>query len=149
MKTAPYASWRSPITSDLIVGKSIGLSEVRIDSTGIYWLESRPHEGGRSVIVHDGVDMAPPRFNVRTRVHEYGGGAWTVSNGDLYFSHDADQRLYVLRMGSTEPAAITPAGKMRFSDGLIDGGRWIGVCEDHAAGDQNCVNTLVAIDLGS
>ena len=149
MKLAPYATWRSPITSDLIVAKSIGLSEIRIDSTGIYWLESRPHEAGRSVIVHDGVDQVPAPFNVRTRVHEYGGGAWTVSDGDLYFSHDSDQRLY--RSQSAAPAPITPEAALRFADGIIDRRRnlWIGICEDHTAAGHECVNTLIAIALES
>ena len=83
-KTAPYGSWKSPITSDLIVAQSISLSEVRLDGGTIYWLEGRPQEQGRIVVVRagasgepDGPHAAP--FNVRTRVHEYGGGAWTVT----------------------------------------------------------------------
>jgi len=148
MTTAPYASWRSPITSDLIVARSLGLPEIRIDSTGTYWLESRPHEAGRYVVVRDGGDMIPPEFNARTRVHEYGGGAWTVSGGDLYFSNDADGRLYLAAPGSA-PAPITPPGRLRFADGIIDRmrGLWVGVCEDHTASDQECVNSLVGIDL--
>ena len=83
MNVAPYASWKSPVTSDLIVAQSIGLSEVRIDGGDLYWLESRPQEAGRSVIVRQrpggaAEDVTPPPFNIRTRVHEYGGGA-----GDL------------------------------------------------------------------
>ena len=150
MKTAPYASWRSPITSDLIVAKSLGLSEIRIDPTGIYWQESRPHESGRSVIVHaaTAADLLPTPFSSRTRVHEYGGGAWTVSGGVLYFSNDSDQRLYRLHPGSAEPAAITPPGPMRYADGLIDAARhaWIGIREDHS-GSGEPANTVVRIDL--
>jgi hypothetical protein len=85
-KTAPYGSWKSPITSDLIVAQSTMLSDVRIDGDHVYWLEGRPQERGRSVIVRagaDGVasDVTPASFNVRTRVHEYGGGAWLVHDG--------------------------------------------------------------------
>src|SRR5262249_21335249 len=79
-KTAPYGSWRSPITSDLIVAQSIALSEVRLDSGDVYWVEGRPQEQGRQVVVRGGAqssDVTPPPFNARTRVHEYGGGAWT------------------------------------------------------------------------
>src|SRR5262245_1552344 len=83
-KTAPYGSWKSPITSDLIVCQSIGLSEVRFDGEVLYWLEARPQEQGRNVVVRadaaDATDILPPPFNVRTRVHEYGGGAWTIAN---------------------------------------------------------------------
>ncbi|HEV3202661.1 MAG TPA: hypothetical protein VGZ73_32430, partial [Bryobacteraceae bacterium] len=75
MKIAPYGSWKSPITSDLIVTKSIGLSEVRLDDGTVYWLESRPNEAGRYVVVGrlpgGALDLTPPPFNARTRVHEY------------------------------------------------------------------------------
>ena len=98
-KTAPYGSWKSPITSDLIVAQSISLSEVRLDGGNIYWLEGRPQEQGRNVVVRgdeDGqrTDITPPPYNARTRVHEYGGGAWTVVDGTVYFSNFADGRLY-------------------------------------------------------
>jgi dipeptidyl aminopeptidase/acylaminoacyl peptidase len=146
---APYASWRSPITSDRIVTQSLGLSEIRIDPTGVYWQESRPHESGRSVVVHHGVDLFPAPFSSRTRVHEYGGGAWTVADGVLYFSNDSDQRLYRLAPGST-PVALTPPAAMRYADGLIDPARrsWIGIREDHTAGGEP-VNTIVRIDLAT
>ena len=125
--TQPYGFWKSPITSDLIVAKSIGLSEVQIDRSDIYWLESRPDEGGRSVLVRyaEGVakDVTPAPFNVRTRVHEYGGGAWTVADGVVYFSNDADRRLYRIDSGGTEPRPVTPEGAWRRADGIIDGRR--------------------------
>ncbi len=147
MTVAPYGSWRSPISSDLIVSQSIGLSEVRIEGGEVYWLESRPQERGRAVVARNGVDITPPPFNVRTRVHEYGGGAWTVANGDLYFSHDADRRLYRLDRGAAEPAPLTPEGPWRFADGVIDAhGRWFGVREDHSAAGEP-VNEIVAVDL--
>src|SRR5580700_1214660 len=100
MHCADYGSWRSPITSDLIVAKSIGLSEIRLDGGSVYWLESRPNEAGRYVVVGHlpggDVDLNAQPFNVRTRANEYGGGAWTVEGGTLYFSNYADQRLYRL-----------------------------------------------------
>src|SRR5215470_18800955 len=78
-KTARYGSWKSPITSELIVAQSITLSELCLDGGHVYWLEGRPQEQGRYVIVHassDGqhTDITPPPYNARTRVHEYGGG---------------------------------------------------------------------------
>src|SRR5207302_5850001 len=98
-ETLPYGAWRSPITSDLIVGESIGLGDILIDGGDTYWIESRPSEGGRNVVVRrrpggagEDVTMAP--FNPRTRVHEYGGGAVTVHQGTLFFTNFADQRLY-------------------------------------------------------
>ena len=108
-KTAPYGSWQSPITSDLIVTQSINLSEVRFDGQAVYWLEARPQEQGRNVVVRAGgagvEDIVPKPFNVRSRVHEYGGGAWTVAFGVLYFSNFADGRLY--RFGATSDRALS------------------------------------------
>jgi dipeptidyl aminopeptidase/acylaminoacyl peptidase len=157
-KTAPYGSWKSPITSDLIVAQSTMLSDVRIDGDHVYWLEGRPQERGRSVIVRagsDGVaaDVTPPGFNVRTRVHEYGGASWLVHDGFCIFSNFADQRLYRQRIGEAEAEALTPeppdrARQWRYSDGVLDHRRqrWIGVREDHT-GDGEAVNAVVAVDL--
>jgi dipeptidyl aminopeptidase/acylaminoacyl peptidase len=143
MTVAPYGSWKSPITSGLIVGQSVGLSETRIERGRVYWLESRPQERGRSVLVRDGEDLTPTPYNVRDRVNEYGGGAWTVANGVLYFSNDPDRRLYRLDGGG--PVALTPEGAWRYGDGAIDArGRWIGVREDHSGGGEP-VHEIVAV----
>ena len=89
---SPCGTWRSPITSDLIVASAVSLSEVLISDYNVYWIEGRPKEAGRSVVVRrrpdekNRMDLNPPPFNVRTRVHEYGGGAWTVFDGTLFFS---------------------------------------------------------------
>ena len=81
VKVAPHGSWKSPITSDLIVSETIGLGAITLDGFNIYWIEVRLKEGGRYVVVRctpDGksTDVTPPPFNVRTRVHEYGGAAY-------------------------------------------------------------------------
>jgi dipeptidyl aminopeptidase/acylaminoacyl peptidase len=154
MNTGPYGTWKSPITSDLIVAQSIGLSEVRIDGEDIYWLESRPHEAGRCVVVRYvpgssfNEDINPEPFNVRSRVHEYGGGAWTVSAGTTYFSNYSDGRLFRMERGGHWPYPLTPEGSYRFADGIIDvrRRRWVGVREDHSGGAE-AVNTLVWIDI--
>ncbi len=161
---AAYGSWSSPITSDLIVASTIGLGEILLDGTEIYWIESRPQESGRSVIVHraaDGssADVTPPvpaggqgAFSVRTRVHEYGGGAYLVSGGVVYFCNDADQRLYRQEQGAS-PSAITPEPAqprgLRYADGVMDAerGRMIWVREDHTAAGPEPVNTIVEIPL--
>src|SRR3954454_24439152 len=157
-KTAPYGSWKSPITSDLIVAQSISLSDVRPDGGNIYWLEGRPQEQGRSVVVRAAegaapTDMIPAPFNARTRVHEYGGGSWTVRDGAVIFSNFADGRLYRLAPDASVPQPLTPEPpardrQWRFADGVIDHrhDRWIGVREDHTAGGEP-VNTIVAVDL--
>jgi dipeptidyl aminopeptidase/acylaminoacyl peptidase len=163
MKTARYGSWRSPITSELIVARSVGLSEALIDGGDIYWLEARPQEAGRNVVVRRspgepaGADVNSAPFNVRTRVHEYGGGAWHVADGTLYFSNDRpgedggppDRRLYRQDSG-TMPVPITRSGAWRYADGLIDQRRrrWIGVREDHTVAGEP-INGIVEIDLTS
>ncbi|HEX8141551.1 MAG TPA: S9 family peptidase [Pyrinomonadaceae bacterium] len=151
--TAPYGSWKSPITSELIVAGSVGLYQAAIDGEDAYWEEMRPSEGGRSVIVRrsaDGqvADVTPPPFNARTRVHEYGGGDYTVHEGTIYFSNFADQRLYRQRPGS-DPFAITPAVEMRYTDAVVDGARRSLFCvrEDHTEAGREAVNTLVRINL--
>jgi dipeptidyl aminopeptidase/acylaminoacyl peptidase len=158
-KTVPYGSWKSPITSELIVAQSIGLSDVRIDGGTIYWLEGRPQEQGRLVVVRAGataeqaIDIIPPPFNARTRVHEYGGGSWTVVDGTVYFSNFSDGRLYRRRDGASTPEPLTPEPpepdrQWRFADGIIDRqrGRWIGIREDHTGGGEP-INSVVAVNL--
>lgn len=152
-KTAPYGTWKSPITSDLIVADVIRLAEPAFDGPDIYWTELRPTEGGRIVLVKrmpDGsiVDVTPPGFNVRTRVHEYGGGAYVVRDGDVWFSQFDDQRVYH-QGAEADPVPITPEGQFRFADGVYDvsRGRILCVREDHTTGGGEAVNTLVAIDL--
>ena len=102
--TAPYGSWKSPVTSELIVADSIGIGDVVLHGDDIYWTEMRPADNARNVIVRrtpDGAtrDITPPEYNVRTRVHEYGGGAFCVAGSDdggsvIYFSNFTDQRIY-------------------------------------------------------
>jgi dipeptidyl aminopeptidase/acylaminoacyl peptidase len=150
---APYGSWKSPITSDLIVSGFVGLSQPLIDGPDIYWIEMRPTEGGRGVVVKRDVravinDVTPPPFNARTRVHEYGGGDYVVRGGSVYFSNFSDQRLYLRK--DEEPArAITPLADIRYADAIIDekGKRLICVREDHTASSREAVNTLASLKL--
>ncbi|MEB3338640.1 MAG: S9 family peptidase [Leptolyngbyaceae bacterium] len=152
-QVAPYGSWKSPITSDLIVSATIGLGQVMLDGEDIYWLEMRPSEGGRNVLVKRTTegktqDVTPSPFNVRTRVHEYGGGAFVVADGTIYFSNFADQRLY-RQAHNSEPLPLTPIGNWRYADGVVDPLRERLICvrEDHTQAGQEAVNTLVSIDL--
>jgi dipeptidyl aminopeptidase/acylaminoacyl peptidase len=151
---APYGTWRSPISTDLIVAGSVGLGSPTLEGDKTYWIESRPLEKGRCVLVcreGDGrlSELTTAPFSVRSRAHEYGGGAYCVHNGTIYFSNDKDQRLYRLQAGE-EPQPLTPEAPLQFADGLIDPvcNRWIGVREDHRpAGESQ--DTLVAIDLAA
>ena len=153
--TAPYGSWKSPITSDLIVSAVVGLGQIALDGDEVYWVEQRPTEGGRNVVVQrspDGRmrDRTPAPFNARTRVHEYGGGACVVHRGSLYFSNFVDQRVY-RQQADAAPEPITPDENLRYADGEIDPHRNRLVCvrEDHRQADREAVNAIVALALDS
>lgn len=152
-KIAPYGSWKSPITSDLIVEGSVGLSQPFFDGNEIYWLEMRPKEAGRNVIVRRSAggactDVNQPPLNARTRVHEYGGGDYLISRGVAYFSNFSDQRLYRQeRVGA--PEALTAPGEMRYADACMDHarGRLICVREDHTRAGDEPVNSIVSVNV--
>ncbi len=148
---APCGSWGSPITAALLVAGAASPSEVVVDGDRVWWSESRPDEGGRSVVVCGGVDAVPPEVNVRTLVHEYGGGAWWAFGGTLVYSDHTDQRLY--RMGDGgQPTVLTPepdsARALRYADGRpTPDGRWyVCVRENHGQGGEPA-NDLVAVAL--
>ena len=155
MTTAPYGTWRSPISAEMVSVEGVALSKPWLEDGSVYWLESRPTEGGRSLLVHaapfsDPVDVTPQGFNVRTTVHEYGGGSYLVHGGTVFFSHFADQRLYRQEVGA-DPVPITPesGGRDRYADGrLTPDGRWL-ICvrERHPDPDDpsGVTNELVAI----
>jgi len=153
VKIAPYGSWKSPISSDLIVAESIRVGQSRCDGDDIYWVEQRPNEGGRNVLVRrtpDGrvSDLTPPPYNVRSRVHEYGGGAYAVSDGVVIFANFSDQRLYRLDPGGA-PRLVTPEAALRYADAVFDRGRNLLFCvrEDHR-GPGEAVNTLAKVKAG-
>jgi dipeptidyl aminopeptidase/acylaminoacyl peptidase len=150
-RVVPYGSWGSPISSDLIVRGVVGLSQVVTDNGAVYWMERRPGEDGRSVVVRRTVDggmedVTPWPFNARTRVHEYGGGDFAVHDDTVYFSNFADQRIYRCPPGG-EPEPLTPETGRRFADMVVDPtrNRLIAVREDHAERDP--VNEIVGVDL--
>ncbi len=152
-RVAPYGSWESPISADLISTEGRRIIETVADGEDIYWIEMRPDESGRYVIVRwtpDGqtADVIPAPFNARTRVHEYGGAAFIVSDGVVYFSNFADQRLYRQTTGAT-PQPLTPEGDLRYADGVLDAkrNRLICVREDHTGSESEAVNALVGIGL--
>ena len=150
---APYGAWSSPITSALLVTDAVRLGYVSTEGDDVYWVEGRPSEAGRSVIVHrdqDGTvrDVFGPDFAARTLAHEYGGRCYVVHDGVIFFSNFADQRLYRIDPGSS-PKAITNEPKhpraWRYADPIVtlDGGHIVCVRERHDA--ENVINDLVAI----
>ena len=154
MSVAPYGTWESPITPERMVEGAARLNGVAAENGVVWWSESRPSEDGRIQICQrdaDGsiTDLLPEGFNARTRVHEYGGGAWWVAGGVVFFANWDDQRLYRLDPGGTpEPITGEPPGEAawRFADGVVTpDGTWL-VCvrEDHT-GDGEPQNEIVAL----
>jgi dipeptidyl aminopeptidase/acylaminoacyl peptidase len=147
--TAPYGSWDSPITAEMLTSSAIRLSQVEHVQGVTYWIESRPLEGGRSVIVSrkaDGAtrDVTPPEMDSRSRANEYGGGAYGVSGGAVVSCNFVDQRVY--RLDGKEPVAITPEPKIpagdRYADFAFHGDLIIAVRERHHK-NREPTNTLV------
>ncbi len=148
---APYGTWSSPLSAALVARAGVRFAQPWIEDDAVYWLEERPAEGGRGVVVRadpwsEPVDVTHDGFNVRTKVHEYGGGAYLVHGGSVIFSNFDDQRLYRHDPGA-EPVALTPAtdGRHRYADGRVtpDGGFVVCVRERHEA--DEVINELVSI----
>ena len=138
-RVTPYGAWASPIAASMLATGEVRIGQTWLDGGVASWLETRAAEGGRSVVVSTDpstspVDRVPADFNVRSTVHEYGGGAYAIHGGTLYCSRFEDQRLYRVELGA-DPVAITPGtdGAHRYADGRItgDGRYWIGVRERH------------------
>lgn len=150
-RVAPYGTWPSPITPTMLATSGVGLEEPWIEDGVVWWLESRPAEAGRGVIVRSDpwsspTDVTPSGFNVRTTVHEYGGGSFALHRGVVFFSNFDDQRMY--RQGPGEqPEPITPDtdGRHRYADARVtgDGARLICVRERHEGADV--INELVML----
>lgn len=164
-REAPFGSWESPLTADAIVSASVGLGGPAFAGGDLWWSELRPEEAGRVQLVRAGaggpVDVLPDGFSARTRVHEYGGGAWWLHGHDdgsgsdvtVFFTNWADQRLYRLDTGGDGvPVAITPEPDqpmgMRYADGVVtaDGALTICVREWHGApGASEARNEIVVL----
>jgi dipeptidyl aminopeptidase/acylaminoacyl peptidase len=159
-QSSPYGTWSSPISPSTVAEQGVRLGFVALDGDDVYWLEGRPYEGGRNALVKrsaDGTvaDVIPRDHNVRTRVHEYGGGAFIVSNSVIYYSNFADQRIYRFA-GSTRqdpvslaPEPVTPEGNWFYADATVDERRRRLICvrEDHSKAPHEATTTLVSIPL--
>src|SRR5438034_415780 len=153
--TAPYGSWASPITTDLVASEGgVSFGYLVISDEGVYWTESRPQELGRGALVfrsHGGepLDVVPPGFNVRTRVHEYGGGAWFRSGSVVFCSSFDDSRLYRIDAPGAEPQPITPESSdphaLRYADGRVFAEARLILCVRESHGDGEPVNELVVL----
>lgn len=153
---APYGTWSSPLTADLVARAGVRLTMPTLENGVVRWLEGRAEEGGRVVLVQAAegerpTEVTPADFNLRTMVHEYGGGAYWVHDGVVFCSRFDDQRLYRIDAGAA-PVPITPeiAGRRhRYADGRVTaaGDVWIGVRERHPESGHpaEVINELVAL----
>lgn len=144
---AAYGLWPSPLTSDQIASGSIAFQELCTDDEKVYWTETRPNEKGRVALVSTASTDLFSDYSIRTRVHEYGGGALLVAGGVVYFCNNKDQQLYSGKPGQA-PVQITHAERCRFADFVIHPNHQflIAVCEEHNEGVENY---LAKIDLKS
>ncbi|KAL0314809.1 UNVERIFIED_CONTAM: Dipeptidyl peptidase family member 6 [Sesamum angustifolium] len=161
--TAPYGSWKSPITADVVSGSDKRLGGFAVDSGRLFWLESRPTESGRNVLVRQGesekdkpIDITPKDFAVRTVAQEYGGGAFSISGDSVIFSNYKDQRLYKQSISSEDlaPEPITPdygGPLVCYADGVFDSrfNRYLTVREDRRESSTNATTAIVSVDLSS
>ncbi|MBF1735969.1 MAG: S9 family peptidase, partial [Trueperella pyogenes] len=156
----PYGQWDSPVEADSYTQTSVQLSQVRVDETDTYWVEGNPRDNGRNTLLRadsmgqisevlpliDGIRLP----DVRTRVHEYGGRAYAVSDGFIVFSDGFDGRVYAFntRDPRRQLVPLTPLGKVRYGDFEIADVRGLvyAVAEDHSNPGEP-VNSLVAIPL--
>jgi len=153
-KTAPCGSWCSPLSAKDLASASISFGDIVLDGEDTYWNESRPSEEGRSVIVCQRAngeiyDITPEEFNVRSRVHEYGGGAFTAAEGNIYFVNNQDQQIYKQVQGNQSPVSVITARKnCRYADLQFDKQHKQLICieEDHA-NEKQVINRLVAVSL--
>jgi len=151
--TAPYGTWPSPITPVSVAGNSRRFGSLQLGNKAVYWTEGRPEEAGRNVIVKCDAngrksDLLPPEFNARSRVHEYGGGEFSVWNDRVFFVNDQDQDIYEAIDGST-PQRITNRCEWRFSDMCYDQARnqLFVIVERHDSDSKLPINFLASVDL--
>ncbi|KAK3131941.1 hypothetical protein QOZ80_6AG0513680 [Eleusine coracana subsp. coracana] len=154
---APYGSWRSPITADVVSGAERRLGGIALAGDGrLLWIEGRPEEKGRMVIVKEDdkpVDVIPQEFAARTLAQEYGGGAFAVNKDVVVFSNYKDQRLYKQTIGTgSQPVPLTPdygAPDVSYADGVFDPhfDRYVTVMEDGRKSSLNPSTTIATITL--
>ena len=166
----PYGAWTSPITSKAITAGSVKFGGLYYSNGNVYWLEGRPQEGGRNVLCkyapsdptkneRNGIDISPKESNVRTRVHEYGGGAVVIRDESIFYSEFTTQKLCkLLEDGRSEPIPAAASadteeeeeGRYRYADGVLSSNGNVIYCvrEDHKHPQpKNVVNEIVSIDV--
>jgi dipeptidyl aminopeptidase/acylaminoacyl peptidase len=151
--TAPHGAWPSPISAHRLTEIAPGVREPGSDGHNLLWVEVRPQERGRYVLMmltpEGPKDVTPEPFSVRNRVHEYGGASWVAAGDTIIFSNFSDNRLYRVDGAGSEPRPITPESSFRYADLQIDvaHNRLYAIREDHTRQDREPENTMVVLDL--
>lgn len=163
-KLSSYGSWPSDVSAELIVGDNITIDEPIITADSVYYIERRPRESGRCVIVKarifdadesstaslDRVDLLPKPYSARSRVHEYGGGSYCLNEDNkplIFFVNDKDQNIY--KLSGKHVNQITHSDNKRFADFIYDNVRHqlIAICETHE--NEDVINSIVCININS
>ena len=153
-RIAPYGTWPSPISAELITAGVTGLGALTSNGKALFWLESRPDENGRSTLMmyHGGkrAELTPTPFNVRSRVHEYGGGAYLATAAEAFFVNFADQNIYRVALNGGAPIAVTHTDPdTRYADFVFDESRMRLISVGERARDPERENCLIAIDIAT
>ena len=147
----PHGSWPSPISAEWLTAGSLRLSQPRLSGGALFWLEGRPREGGRQVVMRAergaARELTPEGASIRTRVHEYGGGDYAVGAGRLVFSRDEDRRVYVMPAAGGDVRALTDGSAWYADFAISPDGRWVVAVEERAREGAEPTNRLVAISL--
>ena len=155
VKVSPYGSWSSSLSLDHMVEDVVRLAEPAVDGSAVYWIETRPSEKGRSVLVtcapgQEQSDVTTADYSVRSRAHEYGGGSYLARGDRVWFVNDDDQCIYTQTLPAGSPERLTATGAMRFADMELDRARnrLLTICEDHGK-EGNPENFIAGVDLDS
>ena len=157
-ETAPYGTWISPVTTELMTADAVSLGGLTVDGDALYWLEGRPAESGRTALCRRNADgsiaeLTPPPINVGSRVHEYGGGSFGVEKGVIVYSERKDGSVWIIEPGKEPRQIPTPEG-CRYADIEFDSrrGRVLAVREDHRdrpPTDPEAAIVALALDGGA
>jgi dipeptidyl aminopeptidase/acylaminoacyl peptidase len=144
--------WPTPISAELLTTQGVRLSDPQAVGDTLYWLETRPQEKGRSVIVcAQGGDLLPAPHSIRTRIQEYGGTPYLATHAGIFYVLDADQRIYVYDPSTKTSRALTAEGAWRYADFCVDPqrNRLLAVREDCSRDSHNPTSDIIALDLDS
>jgi len=143
--------WESSIDASRVANSAPRLADLKIHDSGVYWLESQASENGRMALVysdgHTSQIILPSPFGINSKVHEYGGASFCLTDEHVYFVNAKDQNLYRLELRNRSVACVYENKHHRFGDLTWDRTRQqiICVCEEHNEGKEP-VNSIVAID---